>query len=136
VNRQAAEGTRAFALVAYAMLMLFVGTTLPTPLYRVYQQNLQFSSGILTLVFAVYVFTLLPSLLLVGRISDQVGRRPMLLAGMILAGLSAVLFTACRGLGWLFAARALQGVATGITTGTATAALAELELRTDVARAA
>jgi predicted MFS family arabinose efflux permease len=136
VNRQAAERTRAFALVAYAMLMLFVGTTLPTPLYRVYQQNFHFSSGILTLVFAIYVFTLLPSLLLFGRISDQIGRRPMLLAGVSLACLSAVLFTVCGGLGWLFAARALQGVATGITTGTATAALAELEPRTDVSRAA
>ena len=136
MNRQAANLTPAFALVAYAMLMLFVGTTLSTPLYRVYQQNLHFSSGILTLVFAVYVFTLLPSLLLFGRISDQVGRRPMLLAGMSLACLSAVLFAVCHGLGWLFAARALQGVATGITTGTATAALAELEPRTDVARAA
>ena len=68
--------TRSFWLVSYAVLILFVGTTIPTPLYRVYQDHLGFSSGTLTLIFAVYVLALVPSLLLFGQVSDQVGRRP------------------------------------------------------------
>ena len=51
----------AFWLLSYAFLILFVGTTIPTPLYRVYQEELHFSSGTLTLIFAIYVLFLLPS---------------------------------------------------------------------------
>ncbi len=136
MTQQAGNKRRGFWLLAYALLMLFVGTTIPTPLYRVYQQELHFSSGMLTLVFAVYVFALLPSLLICGRISDQVGRRPVLLVGFCLAACGAVVFSSAHGLGGLFAARALQGISTGVTTGTATAALAELEPARDTARAA
>ncbi|MDQ2804859.1 MAG: MFS transporter [Pseudomonadota bacterium] len=117
----------AFWLLAYALMMLFVGTTIPTPLYRIYQAEMHFSSGVLVLVFAVYVFTLLPALLVCGRVSDRVGRRPVLLAGFAVAACGAAVFATGRGLAWLFVGRALQGIATGITAGTATAALAELE---------
>ncbi|HEX5327296.1 MAG TPA: MFS transporter [Acetobacteraceae bacterium] len=126
----------AYALVGYAVLILFVGTTIPTPLYRVYQAELGFSSGVLTLLFSVYVFTLLPVLLVIGRVSDRIGRRPVLLAGLVLATLATALFAAGHGLVALFVARVLQGGATGLITSTATATLAELHPRGDRARAA
>jgi MFS family permease len=116
-----------FWLLGYAFLVLFVGTTIPTPLYRVYQEELHFSSGVLTLIFAVYVLTLVPSLLAFGRISDRIGRRGVLLFGFGVAALAAVVFAAGQGLAALFVARGLQGVATGIVAGAGSAALAELE---------
>ena len=116
-----------FWLLGYAFLILFVGTTIPTPLYRVYQQELNFSSGVLTLIFAAYVLTLLPSLLIFGQLSDRMGRRGVLLMGFGLAAAGAVVFATAQGLASLFLARALQGVATGVVAGAGTAALAELE---------
>ncbi|HSU07498.1 MAG TPA: MFS transporter, partial [Acetobacteraceae bacterium] len=127
----------AYWLVGYAVLMLFVGTTVPTPLYRVYQTRLGFSSGVLTLLFAVYVFTLLPVLLMVGRVSDRIGRRPVLLFGLAFAAIAAVVFAIGQGqLAVLFLARVLQGGATGLIASTATATLAELHATNDTGSAA
>ena len=126
----------AYRLLGCAVLMLFVGTTVPTPLYRLYQTKLGFSSGVLTLLFAVYVFTLLPLLLVVGRISDRIGRRPPLLAGFAVAAGASVLFAVGDGLASLFVARILQGVATGLIAATATAALVELQPAGDPGKAA
>ena len=126
----------AFWLLSYAFLILFVGTTIPTPLYRVYQEELHFSSGILTLIFAVYVLFLLPSLLVFGRISDRIGRRTVLLFGFTVAALAAAIFAGAQSLASLFVERALQGIATGVVAGAGTAALLELEPNGNSRRAA
>jgi len=133
---QVSRQSWAYRLLGYAVLMLFVGTTIPTPLYRVYQAKLGFSSGVLTLLFAVYVFALLPLLMVVGRISDRIGRRPPLLVGFAAAAYGSALFAAGDGLASLFVARILQGIATGLIAPTATAALAELQPTRDTAKAA
>ncbi len=133
---QVSRRSSAYRLLGYAVLMLFVGTTIPTPLYRVYQTELHFSSGVLTLLFSVYVFTLLPLLLVLGRISDRIGRRPPLLAGFAAAAGASALFAVGGGLASLFVARILQGVATGLIAGTATATLAELQPVGDIGKAA
>ena len=115
----------ASALLVYAGTMMFVGTTIPTPLYHVYQEEMRFSSGVLTLIFAVYVMTLLPTLLLLGHVSDQIGRRPVLLIGFALAAAGAMIFASAQGLASLFLARAVQGVSTAIVSGALIAALSD-----------
>ena len=70
----------AFALVAYAFAVTMLGTTLPTSLYPIYQARMGFSELIVTVIFAVYATGVIAALVLVGSWSDQVGRRPMLLA--------------------------------------------------------
>ncbi len=99
----------------------------PTPLFRVYQERFDFSSGVLTVVFAVYAFALLVALLVVGGLSDHVGRRPVLVTGLLLMAGSMVLFLAADGVGWLIAARVLQGLAMGSLTGTLGAALLDTQ---------
>jgi len=133
---QVSRQSCAYRLLGYAVLMLFVGATIPTPLYRLYQTKLGFSSGVLTLLFAVYVFTLLPLLLVVGRISDRIGRRPPLLVGFAAAAGGSMLFAVGGGLASLFAARILQGLGTGLVAAVATAALAELQPGGDTGKAA
>ncbi len=103
-----------------------LGTTLPTPLYPIYEQRIGFSSFMVTVVFAAYAVGVIASLLLFGRLSDAVGRRPVLFAGLGLSAASAVLFLLADGLALLLAGRVLSGLAAGVFTGTATATLLDL----------
>lgn len=116
----------ALAIVAVELGAVFVGAILPTPLYPLYKQQFGFSGVTLTLIYAVYVLGNLVALLLLGRLSDQVGRRIVSLPAIGVAIASALVFAAASGPGWLFVARALSGFATGLASGTATAWIAEL----------
>jgi len=98
----------------------------PSILYVVYQGKYHFTSLTVTAIFSVYAVAVLATLLVVGRLSDVVGRRPLLLAGAALLVASALLFALARSALWLFAARALQGVATGTLIAAAGASLVEL----------
>ncbi len=113
-------------LVAFAFAVTMLGTTLPTPLYPLYEQRIGFSSFMVTVVFAVYAVGVIAALLLFGRLSDDVGRRPVLLAGLGLSAASAAVFLLAGGLPVLFAGRILSGLSAGVFTGTATATLVDL----------
>jgi MFS family permease len=116
----------AFWIVTYLFAALMLGTTLPTPLYVIYQAQWHFSSGITTVIFASYALGVLAALLLAGRASDQVGRRPVLFAALAFSAVSTVVFIVSPGVGWLFVGRVLSGISAGLVTGTATAALTDL----------
>jgi MFS family permease len=116
----------AYPLVALAMGLAVMGTNIPSPLYGVYAAEWGFSSGTVTLIFAVYCLVLIASLLLSGRLSDEVGRRPVILAALLVISLGSLFFCLAQGVAWLLAARAVQGVGVGMLSGAATAALAEL----------
>ncbi len=116
----------AFVFVAYAFGATMVGTTLPTPLYHLYQQQFGFGNLLTTVIYAVYAGGVLAALLLFGRASDVLGRRRLLLAGLVVSALSAVVFLTDGGLTALFVGRILSGISAGIFTGTATVAMLEL----------
>jgi MFS family permease len=134
-TRRRLVGMPAFAVVAAIIALALFASATPTPLYRVYQAEWHFSTLVLTLVYAVYCFGVLVALLAAGRLSDEVGRRPVLAGGV--AGLLAasVAFALAESVEWLFAARLLQGLATGVTLGAAGAALLDLHPRGDGQRA-
>ena len=117
----------AFLLVGAAWFAMMAGSNLATPLYAVYEREFGFSSAVLTLVFATYALVLAPSLLVFGQLSDRLGRRRVLAAGFVTATAGLVLFAVASSLGWLFAARAVQGLAVGMISGAAAAALVELD---------
>ncbi|MFJ2572315.1 MFS transporter [Streptomyces halstedii] len=102
------------------------GTTLPTPLYGLYQDTFGFSELTVTIVYAVYAFGVIGVLLLAGNASDAVGRRPVLLWGLGCAAVSAVCFLCATSLGWLYVGRLLSGLSAGLFTGAATAYVMEL----------
>lgn len=118
---------RAFWLIAATYMMVLFASAAPSPLYPVYQELWGFSALTLTLVFAVYVVTMLVSLLTVGSLSDHVGRRPVLAVALVLLIASMVLFVVAEDVGTLLAARALQGLATGAAMGTLTATTVDLQ---------
>jgi MFS family permease len=119
----------AFWSVAVLLVLMLAASGVPSPLYRVYQEEFGFSSGVLTTIFGIYSFALLVSLLVVGGLSDHVGRRPVLVAAFLLEAIAMVLFLVSDGVGWLLAARVVQGLATGALTSTLGAALLDLQHR-------
>ena len=80
----------------------------------------------LTLIYATYAFGVLAALLLAGRLSDEIGRRPVLLAALGTLMATTVLFMLADSTAWLFVARGIQGLATGLALGAASAALLDL----------
>jgi len=115
-----------FVAAAFALAVAMLGTTLPTPLYALYRQQFGFSELMITVIFATYAAGVIASLLLFGGLSDQIGRRWLLLPGLVLSALSAVCFLTATGLPLLLVGRVLSGLSAGIFTGTATATLVDL----------
>ncbi|MEU7555336.1 MFS transporter [Streptomyces sp. NPDC044571] len=118
-----------FRVVGAVLVLLMLSSSVPSALYVLYQQRWGLSSGTITVVFALYAVTVLLGLLLFGSLSDTLGRRPVLGAGLVLAIVSMGLFAGAEGLGLLLAARAVQGLAVGLATGAMGAALLELAPR-------
>jgi MFS family permease len=115
-----------FVLVAYAFLVTMVGTTLPTPLYPLFEQRYSFGELMVTVIFAVYAFGVIAGLLVFGNLSDEIGRKPVLLIGLAFSAASAFLFVFAGSLVPIFAGRIVSGFSAGVFTGTATAMLVDL----------
>jgi len=116
----------AFAVVVFAFTVVMASTTIPTPLYALYSAKLDFGVLTTTIIFAVYAAGVVAALIICGRWSDVVGRRPLLLAGIVLSLASALVFVTAGPVWQLIIGRVLSGVAAGIYAGTATAAVIEL----------
>lgn len=130
-SRVVSSRSASFWIVAAAFVATMLGTTLPTPLYVLYQRDFGFGTLMITVIFAAYAAGVLTALLLVGGASDVIGRRRMLLAGLACASLSGVTFLLAHNVVLLIVARVLSGLSAGIFTGTATAALVDLAKDTD-----
>ncbi len=116
----------AFALLASAALTLLASSSVPTPLYATYQAKWDFSDLTVTVIFGVYAVAVLASLLVFGSLSDHIGRRPLLLAGLGMQVPVMLLFAFAGNLDVLLAARVLQGLATGSALGAIGAGLVDL----------
>jgi Major Facilitator Superfamily len=116
-----------FWCLAGVLCLFMFAAAAPSPLYTVYQAQWRFSATTLTAVFAIYALTLLSALLVLGSLSDHLGRRPVIVAALALNAGATALFLAAHGVALLFAARALQGVATGMATSALSASLIELQ---------
>ncbi|MFI1919399.1 MFS transporter [Nocardia sp. NPDC020380] len=117
----------AFGLAAAIMTALLAASSVPTPIYPLYQEQWGLTALTVTVVFSAYSLTLLAALLTVGRLSDYMGRRPVLVVALVSEAAAMLLLAASDGAGLLIAARILQGAATGAATSAAGAALLDLE---------
>ncbi len=125
-TRHQRRHSAAFWIVAAAFCVNLAFSAVPTPLYVIYQQRDHFSTLMITVVYAVYAVGVIVSLFLGGHVSDWVGRRRVLVPALAVNVASALLFIAFPSLPGLILARVVSGVSIGLTTGTATAYLAEL----------
>jgi MFS family permease len=122
----AVSRTIGFVLISYAFLVTMLGATLPTPLYPLFAQRYSLGELMVTVIFAVYAFGVIAGLLAFGELSDVIGRKPVLLAGLVLSAVSAILFLLADSLPPIFAGRVASGLSAGLFTGTATATLVDL----------
>lgn len=120
---------QAFWLIAAILLLMLLSSAAVSPLYPVYQERWGFSPAVLTVIFGVYAAAVLASLLLVGSLSDVLGRRRVIVGSTIVLVVSLGVFVFAAGVGWLIVARAVQGLAVGAATGALGAALVELAPR-------
>ncbi|CAH0265040.1 hypothetical protein SRABI26_03497 [Arthrobacter sp. Bi26] len=116
----------AFTGSAVTFISLYLAAGAPTPLLAFYQERWGFPAAVLTLAFAVYAIGFLAAMLTVGSLSDHVGRRPVLIGALFVQLVATLMFLAAPDIGWVIAARVVQGLATGAATSAFTAALAEL----------
>ncbi|MBV9832283.1 MAG: MFS transporter [Marmoricola sp.] len=121
--------TASLGLLASLVVTFLAASAVPTPLYPVYQAEWGFSPITTTVVFGVYAVAVLAGLLVLGRISDHVGRRPVLLAGLLGQVVAMVVFATAVGVPGLMVARVVQGVATGAALGAVGAGLLDLDRR-------
>jgi MFS family permease len=123
----------AYALAASVIGLALFASVTPSPLYGIDSTLWDFSPAVLTLIYGTYAFGVLTTLVLAGRISDEVGRRPVLLAALGMLLVTTVLYMVADSIVWLFVARGLQGLATGLALAAASAALLDLHPRKDPA---
>jgi MFS family permease len=116
-----------FRLLAGLVILVMFAAAAPSPIYSLYEAHWGFSPVTLTAVFAVYALVLLVSLLFTGRLSDHLGRRPVLAAALLVQTAAMVAFILADGVAMLFVARAVQGFATGLATSTISAWLIDLQ---------
>lgn len=114
------------ALHSLTLIAFMAASSVPTPLYRLYQHDWGFSATLLTVIFAAYAFALLCALLIAGRLSDHVGRRPVIAAALLLNSTALLCFLFASHLYGLVAARIVQGFATGLATAAVGAALLDV----------
>jgi len=122
--------TAAFYLQLSIVVFFLASSSAPTPLYALYQARWGFSPITVTVVFGVYAVAVLAALLTVGSLSDHVGRRPVLLAAIIVQAAAMLVFATAGDVPALLAARIVQGLATGAAVGALGAGLVDLNKST------
>ncbi|MCI2419607.1 MFS transporter [Saccharopolyspora sp. K220] len=126
-RRGALSRPASFWFVGALYAVFLMASTVPSPMYSIYQQRWHFTTTVLTEVFAVYAVAILLALLLFGAVSDHIGRRPVLLGALAVEIVAMLVLAAAPGVGWLYVGRALQGLATGVATSAISAALLDFQ---------
>ncbi|MEV4267745.1 MFS transporter [Kribbella sp. NPDC049584] len=112
--------------ITAAMVAILVAAGAPTPLLPIYEKEWGFAPWMLTLAFGVYALALLVAILVIGSLSDHVGRRPLMIGALALELAAMLVFLFSTSIGWLIVARIVQGVATGAASSSLSAAVVEL----------
>lgn len=121
------SGKAAFYLLASIVVSFLAGSSAPTPLYSLYQAQWGFSPIMVTVIFGIYAAAVLVALLFAGRLSDHLGRRPVLLTAIAAQILTMILLATASGLTQLLLARVLQGLSTGAAVAALGAGMIDLD---------
>ena len=123
-------------VVAYCLFITLFGTNVPSPLYAIYQSQWQLSTGMITLIYAIYGWVIIPTLLASRALQDRIGNKMVLLAGIFFTFIGSTLFAVADNSTGLLAARVCQGLSVGILNGVALSIMTELHRNRDRRKAA
>jgi predicted MFS family arabinose efflux permease len=121
------SGRPAVFVLASLIVALLASSAAPTPLYAIYQAKWHFTPITTTVVFGVYAMAVLVALLTLGKLSDHIGRRPVLLTAIAVHAGSLVIFATATGVPALLSARVVQGLSTGAALGAIGAAMLDMD---------
>jgi MFS family permease len=125
-SRSALPPAAWFVAMSAAFAAFFIAAGAPTPLLPIYEADWHFPAPMVTVAFGVYAIALLLTLLVIGSLSDHIGRRPLLIGALALELASMLVFLVSPSISWIIAARIIQGVATAAATSSFSAAILEL----------
>src|SRR6201986_3881795 len=125
-SRPALPPAVSFAAMTAAFAAFFIAAGAPTPLLPIYEANWHFPASMVTVAFGVYAIALLLTLLIIGALSDHIGRRPLLIGALALEFVSMLVFLVSPSIRWIIAARCIQGVPPAPATSSFSAAVLEL----------
>jgi MFS family permease len=117
----------AFLLLASITVSFLAGSSAPTPLYPLYMARWGLTPLMITVIFGIYALAVLLALLVAGRLSDHLGRRPVLLTAALAQAATMVMFGTATSLTGLLLARVVQGLTTGAALGAVGAAMIDLD---------
>ena len=121
------SGRPAVFVLASLIVALLASSAAPTPLYAIYQAEWHFTPITTTVVFGVYAMAVLLGLLTLGKLSDHIGRRPVLLTAIVVQAGSLLIFATATGVPALLTARVIQGLSTGAALGAIGAAMLDMD---------
>lgn len=105
-----------FIAVASALTLGFATSSLPTPLYPLYQTHWGLQPSGLTYIYALYMGGVLLALLFLGRLSDAIGRYAVLCISLVLMTVGLLMSGVASGINTLLVARGIIGAANGLMT--------------------
>src|SRR6266403_5087928 len=119
-------GRRASLLVSAGVVSHTLWTSAaPALTYGLYAEEWHLTHTVIAAIFAIYPIAVVVMLLGFGGISDQIGRRTTMLAGLWASLAGALLFAIAPDVWWIFAGRALMGISVGLAASPSTAAILE-----------
>src|SRR5260221_9145954 len=97
----------------------------PALTYGLYAEEWHLTHTMTAGIFAVYPIVVVVMLVCFGGVSDQIGRRATMLAGLFASLVGALLFAVAPDVWWVFAGRVLMGIGVGLAASPSTAAILE-----------
>ncbi|GAU68339.1 putative drug transporter [Streptomyces sp. NBRC 110611] len=113
-------------MILISVVAIMGHTALPTPIYAIYSREFGLTTLQVTEVYAIYALGVIAALVLFNSLSNTIGRRPLLMIGLVCSIASNIVFLNATSIAGLFAARSLTGLAAGLFMGTATVAAVEV----------
>ncbi|MCY0881284.1 MAG: MFS transporter, partial [Firmicutes bacterium] len=109
----------------WTLLVVTMGANAPAPLFPLYLTEYHLNNADLTALIVVYALGVMPTLLFSGGLADQIGKKPFVLAALLVDMGATALLIWNPGFWGIIVARILQGMSVGVFMGPGTALIAD-----------
>ena len=110
----------AFLSAVVSLVVSFAAAAAPIPMYNIYRAEDRFTNFGISMAIVAYAVGTMAGLLVLGRLSNHLGRRLTAIASLRLLLLGCLLLLNVHDIGTLLAGRVLMGVGTGLASSSLT----------------